>query len=172
VALAEALTQRAGLADKVSFRVGNLASLPFADGTFDLVWTQHVVMNIRDRNELYRELRRVLKPKGKLAFYDVLAADEGLQPHYPVPWAEAPEISFLLTEDETIASIEASGFELLRWNNVTEQAMVWTARQQASAAPAGLGLVVGPRLGHMVANFRRNLVESRVKLVMGIAEAR
>jgi SAM-dependent methyltransferase len=171
VAIANALAQRAGLADKASFQIGDLAALPFADATFDLVWTQHVVMNISERDGLYKELRRVLKLKGKLAFYDVLAADAGPQPFYPVPWAETPEASFLLTEDETIASVERSGFEILHWNNVTEQAMGWMARQQTGAAPVGLGLVVGARLGEMVANFRRNLVEGRVKLVMCIAEA-
>jgi sarcosine/dimethylglycine N-methyltransferase len=171
VAIANALAHRAGLAGKVSFQVGNLATLPFAHGTFDLVWTQHVAMNISDRSGLYRELRRVLKPRGKLALYDVLAADEKLPPHYPLPWAQTPETSFLLTEDETIASIESAGFELLRWNNVTEQAMAWMANQQPSAASAGLSLVVGSRLGEMVANFRHNLIEGRIRLVMSIAEA-
>jgi ubiquinone/menaquinone biosynthesis C-methylase UbiE len=36
---------------------------------FDLVWCEHVAMNIADRTGLYREFRRVLKPGGLLAFY-------------------------------------------------------------------------------------------------------
>jgi SAM-dependent methyltransferase len=172
VAIAEALAQRAGLGDKAVFQVGDLAALPFSDATFDLVWTQHVVMNISDKDRLYRELRRVLKAHGKLAFYDVLAADDSTQPFYPVPWAETPDTSFLLTEDETIASVERSGFEVIHWADVTAQAISWMVRPQAAAAPLGLGLVVGARLGDMVSNFRRNLIEDRVRLIMGIGQAR
>ena len=88
VAIARLLTDRAGLADRVAFREGDLAALPFNDARFDLVWTQHVAMNIADRAGLYRELRRVLKPGGRLAFYDPLAADGHPDVTYPVPWAQ------------------------------------------------------------------------------------
>ncbi len=44
-------------------------------------------MNIPDRERVYREFRRMLRPGGKLAFfafYDVLAADASLELHFPV----------------------------------------------------------------------------------------
>jgi hypothetical protein len=34
-------------------------------------------------------------------FYDVLATDASLELHFPVPWAENSETSFLFTQDET-----------------------------------------------------------------------
>ncbi|HMJ98635.1 MAG TPA: methyltransferase domain-containing protein, partial [Reyranella sp.] len=71
--LAEALTARAGLAGNVEFRAANALDLPFGDGEFDRVWTQHVAMNIADRPRLYREMARVVKPGGKLALYDAVA---------------------------------------------------------------------------------------------------
>jgi SAM-dependent methyltransferase len=172
VSIAQILSARSGLKDLVSFQVGDLTALPFQAGAFNLVWTQHVVMNISDRDRLYREFRRVLAPRGNLAFYDVLAADGKSPPYYPVPWSESAATSVLLTEDETIASIEAAGFELTRWNDVSEVAMGWMSQQQQSPAPLpGPGLVVGPRIGEMVVNFRKNLMEGRVKLVMGVAAA-
>jgi len=75
VAVAQLLAQRTGLNTLVSYQIGDLLALPFPDSCFDAVWTQHVVMNIPDRERVYREFRRVLKPGGKLAFYDVLATD-------------------------------------------------------------------------------------------------
>ena len=171
VAIAQALSQRSDLKFPINFQVGDLSALRFEAGAFDLVWTQHVVMNISDRDRLYREFRRVLGPRGNLAFYDVLAADDKSSPHYPMPWAETSATSTLLTEDETIASIEGAGFEIMRWNDVSQLAMGWMSQQQSSPPLPGLGLVIGPRIGEMVGNLRRNLAEGRLKLVMGVAAA-
>lgn len=182
VRVAEALAERAGLADKVRYQVGSITELPFEDGRFDLVWTQHVVMNIADRDGLHAELRRVLKPGGRLAFYDPYAPDERQPPHYPVPWAETDETTTLLTAAETLASLDRAGLRTVAWEDVSEMAMGWIARQrqqpgqveEATRIPAptlSLGLVVGARMPAMVANFGRNIMEGRVRLVMGICQA-
>lgn len=177
VRIAELLAERAGLAAKVSYHAASITELPFAPAVFDLVWTQHVVMNIPGRAALYRELRRVLKPGGRLAFYDPYAPEAGAAPHYPTPWAETASHSTLLTKAATIAALEQAGFRLRSWEDVTETAQGWLARQrQQQQAPAegrptpNLGLVVGPRMQPMVANFARNLAEGRVGLVMGICD--
>ncbi len=177
VRIAELLAKRAGLADRVSYRAGSITALPFADASFDLVWTQHVVMNIPDRDALYRELRRVLRAGGRLAFHDPIAADGGEAPHYPTPWAETADDSTLLTKDATLAALRQAGFILHAWDDVTEAAKDWIALQRQQQAPAsrrlGLtpGLVVGARMQPMVANFVRNILEGRVQLAMGICEA-
>lgn len=174
VAVARMLTSRAGLADKVAFQEGDLTRLPFEDGRFDLVWTQHVAMNVADRAGLYRELRRVQKPGGRLAFYDPLAADGHPLLVYPVPWAETAQTSSLLTADETRSVLEVAGFEVASLDDVTEQALGWAAQQRPSAQPGGLGIgtVVGPRMAEMAGNFARNLRAGRVRLGIGLARAR
>ena len=95
VAVAQLLAQRTGLSALVSYETGDLLALTFPDSGFDIVWTQHVVMNISDRERVYREFRRVLRPGGKLAFYDILAADAKPELHFPVPWAESSETGFI-----------------------------------------------------------------------------
>ena len=40
------------------FDVADALQLPFGDGSFDLVWTQHASMNIADKTQLYREMKR------------------------------------------------------------------------------------------------------------------
>src|SRR5260370_37460539 len=54
------LAKRCGLADKVDYQCADALSLPFGDGEFDLAWTQHVAMNIANRDRLYAEVHRIL----------------------------------------------------------------------------------------------------------------
>ncbi len=178
VGIAKLLAERAGLAGRVSYHDGSIAALPFPDAAFDLVWTQHVAMNIADRDGLYAELRRVLKPAGLLAFYDPYAPDHAQPPHYPTPWAETADASTLLSQAATMAALHRAGFAVTLWEDVTEQAKGWLARQQQQAAQAPAdgpklspALVVGARMQGMVANFVRNLAEGRVGLVMGVCTA-
>ncbi|HET9000685.1 MAG TPA: class I SAM-dependent methyltransferase [bacterium] len=178
VAVATLLAERAGLSGKVSYHVGSITELPFEDGGFDVVWSQHVVMNIADRAGLYRELRRVLKTGGTFAFYDPYVPDNGETPHYPVPWAESPATSTLLTKKATVAALEGAGFKVLAFDDITQIGVNWIANQQQQLRQATqrnialtTGMVVGERMREMVANFGRNLVEGRLRLVMGKCHA-
>jgi SAM-dependent methyltransferase len=109
------LTERTGQSGQVSFRTASALELPFDDGHFDVVLLQHVAMNIADRARLYREIRRVLKPGGKFATYDVVL--RGGELHYPVPWARTPDTSFLLTPDATREAVEEAGFRAVVWQD-------------------------------------------------------
>jgi SAM-dependent methyltransferase len=174
VAVATLLADRAGLSDTVSYRVGNIVELPFEDGSFDVVWSQHVVMNIPARVPLYRELRRVLKPGGTFAFYDPYLPDTGGAPLYPVPWAETASSSTLLTKQTTIAALEDAGFRMLAFDDITPIGVEWIARQQEQMRQVNaltLGTVMGERMREMAANLGRNLMEGRVRLVMGTCQA-
>jgi len=173
VAAAELLAGRAGLGDRARYEVGDLTRLPFGDGSFDLVWTQHAVMNIRDREQVYREFRRVLRPAGRLAFHDVLAGEGQPGPHFPVPWAKGVGTSYLLTEPETIQVLARAGFQPGIWKNVTAEAVAAFGQQRPPPAPGqGLATVMGPRFMGMAANLARSIREGRVRLVMGVCQQR
>ena len=130
-------------------------------------------MNVADRDALYREIRRVIRPGGRFAFYDPLAADGFPDLHYPVPWAETAATSTLLTAEATIAVLERAGLPVTAWQDVSDEALGWLGQQQQAGPPQAVdgGLVVGSRMGPMVANFARNLREGRVRLAMGICAA-
>jgi len=167
VEVAALLAQRSGLGDRLRYEVGDLATLPFKDQRFDAVFTQHVVMNIQDRAQVYRELRRVLKPAGRFVFYDVLRADGRPEPIYPVPWAETDTTSFLMTESETRTLLEEAGLMPELWRDVTSEAVAWFAQPRSpSTKGPSLATVMGPRFGQMTANLARNLAEDRLRLVM------
>ena len=165
------LTERTGQSGKVSFQIASALELPFDHGCFDVALLQHVAMNILDRARLYREIRRVLKPGGRFATYDVVSRDGEL--HFPLPWARTPETSFLLTADATRAAIEQAGFNTLVFQDDSETANAWFARVRASGPPPSpnLGVVMGRDFAQLAANLARNLAEGRIGILTAVFEA-
>jgi SAM-dependent methyltransferase len=81
VAAARELTERCGLSGKVDFRRGDALHMPFADASFDRAACLHVAMNIADKPGLLREIRRVLKPSGRLVWSEIVR--RAAPPDYP-----------------------------------------------------------------------------------------
>jgi hypothetical protein len=129
-------------------------------------------MNVADRNRLYLEMRRVLKSGGKLALQEV-AAGPGGPPHYPMPWAREPRISFLSTPEASREQLEAAGFRVLVWQDTTEPSLEAARRRaQAAGAPAALGthVILGADWRTMAKNSLRNLEERRTALFNAVLE--
>ena len=164
------LTERTGQSGCVSFQTASALALPFAAGTFDIVLLQHVAMNIRDRAQLYREVRRVLGSGGRFATFDVVSLRG--EPLYPLPWARTPATSFLLTADATREAIAAAGLRTLSWQDDTEAAKAWFAQLRSSGPPPppNLGVVMGPDFAQLAANLGRSLAESRLGILTAIFE--
>jgi ubiquinone/menaquinone biosynthesis C-methylase UbiE len=174
VALAGMLAQRTRLSDKVTYRQGDALNLPFADASFDLVWSQNAAMNIADRDRLYAEMHRVLRPAGRLALQE-MAAGAGGEPFFPTPWASNKSISFLLTPQSTRAALERIGFRVVAWQDTTEEALQQQmARAKAieteSLPPLGLHILIGEAFPTVTKNMLRNLQEERLKLFNAVLE--
>lgn len=105
------LNERTGFGDRVELRVGDITALDLADASVDHAWTQHVAMNIADRPRLYAELRRVLKPGGRFALFDVIDGGGG-ELLLPVPWATEPSHSHLVTRERLRSLLTTAGFRI------------------------------------------------------------
>lgn len=75
LALARSLAAEEGVGDRVAFDQGDAGALPYPDHAFDAVLFFESPCHFPDRQQFFREARRVLKPGGALAGEDWLAAD-------------------------------------------------------------------------------------------------
>lgn len=167
VEAATSLARRLRLDDKVDYRHGSALAMPFAESTFDVVWSQNAVMNIADRGRLYAEIRRVLRPGGRYAFSDIVRGAGGTV-EFPVPWAAGPETSFLLTADETRAALDAAGFRAILYEDQSADAIA-QYRARAKAPPSvGREIIVGPDWPVKEGNVRRAFEEGALQLLQGV----
>jgi len=167
------LTAKTGLAHLVDCRQGDATKLPFDDQAFDVVWTEHVAMNIPDKTRLYKEMHRVLKPGGTLAIYDVLAGPSG-PVLFPVPWARTPDTSFLVRPNELRELLEGAGFTVTDWSDTTEAARVWFVAlaekiRKEGFPPLGFHVLLGGDFQAMAQNQGLNLQEGRIILAQIVA---
>ncbi|MGD8329520.1 MAG: methyltransferase domain-containing protein [Acidobacteriota bacterium] len=167
VDVARMLTERVGLSDRVDFQQGSVLDLPFEDGCFDVVWTEHAQMNIADKPAFYRELFRVLKPGGKLAFHDIFAGPGG-ELRYPVPWAPDDTISHLVSIEDLRGALAAAGFSQLVWEDKTAvSAAFFQTMLQRGPAAVGLHLLMDDAKNRF-ANMVPNLAEGRICVVQAV----
>lgn len=163
------LSERCGLADKTTFEVADALHLPFEANTFDVVFLQHVAMNVEDRGALYAEIRRVLSPGGRFATYDVVLRNGGVV--YPVPWARDASTSFVRTETDTRQDLENAGFSVAVWRDDTRLATDWFKAIAENGPPSSgpnLSAIMGPDFVARTRNLARNLGENRLGVVSAI----
>ncbi|OBH74972.1 SAM-dependent methyltransferase [Mycobacterium mantenii] len=164
------LNRLVGLGDSITVTQGDVTALPFPPGAFDVVVSQHVQMNVADKARLYRETRRVLTARGRLAMWDLTIGD-GRALDFPLPWAGTPANSHLVTPEELRALVASAGFTVERWNDLTEQAAEFMRALLAQPAnPLGLHAFVSD-FGRKVGNLTAALADGRLRAIQGVAAA-
>jgi sarcosine/dimethylglycine N-methyltransferase len=164
------LNRLVGLDEHINVRQADVTELPFADATFQVVFSQHVQMNVADKARLYGETRRVLASGGRLAMWDITRGEHG-ELDYPLPWADQPALSHLVASDQLHAIVESCGFAIDHWNDLTEQA---SAMMQTLLTlppnPLGLHAFVAD-FAEKANNLTVALAHGRLRVIQGVARA-
>lgn len=119
VTAARALIAGKGLNSRIRFELVEPGALPFADASFDLVFSKDAMVHVPDKAALYAEVLRVLRPGGRFVVADWLWAP-GAE-HSPVvkAWLSAGPLKFAFTTAaEAAEAMRAAGFVDVR---ITDQ---------------------------------------------------
>jgi len=109
VAKADKVAKSMGLGN-VEFRKGFIENLPVEDNSIDVVISNCVINLVTDKEKVFKEAYRVLKPKGKLAISDRVLIDElpsEVRANLDL-WSAC--VSGAIPEVEYLSMIKAAGF--------------------------------------------------------------
>ncbi len=155
------LTGLVGLSELVSVEQGSALDMPYDDNSFDAAYMMHVGMNISDKPALFLEIRRVLRPGGVFAIYDVIKGPGDGTMQYPVPWATTADTSFLASPDEMETYLKLAGFRVESMSDRTEFAVKFFESVMTPAGtpppPIGLQLILGESARDKIKNMISNV---------------
>jgi SAM-dependent methyltransferase len=100
----------AGLANLIDIRLIEVGPLPFADQTFDVVFSKDSLIHVADKSALYAEVLRVLRPGGVFAASDWLRSVNADSLDGYNEWRSLTAHDFSMqTDSETRAEMENAG---------------------------------------------------------------
>jgi ubiquinone/menaquinone biosynthesis C-methylase UbiE len=163
--LANRLSARVGLADRVHVDPSDACATPYEASHFDAVYTMHVSMNIEDKLALYKEAYRLLKPGGRFGLYDVMQGTAPDPLAFPVPWATSAEASHLISPQGATQLLEQTGFKVEQVTDRTPYALEFFERLRAASSggppPIGLHLLMGAAFPLKLKNMVENVSAGR-----------
>ena len=173
---AKGLSELVGLQDKTEYIWSNALDLPFENGSFDVVWTQHVQMNIRHKLKFYSEIERVLSEQGTFIYYDIFKTDTG-EVKFPVPWADYASASFLGTSENMDDILERLCFKNLLVSDETDKGTrflddLFKKLKKNGPSKLGLNVLMGPSTKEKLMNILLGLKEGQIVLQSGIYKKR
>jgi ubiquinone/menaquinone biosynthesis C-methylase UbiE len=111
-----------GVSDRVAFRVGDAEALPFADQSFDAILCECSLCTFPDKRTALGEVRRVMRPGGRVAIADVLADRDRLPASLRGPLATAACVGTALSRDDLLELLASNGFRLLDTQSCSREA--------------------------------------------------
>lgn len=100
-----------GLAGRIVFEVVAPGPLPFADASFDAVFSKDALVQIPDKRAVFAEVRRVLRPEGIFVASDWLCGAGGADSPEMREFIRLEGITYnLASATQTVAALESAGF--------------------------------------------------------------
>lgn len=156
--------EAAGVSDRVTFKLVEPGPLPFADASFDMIFTKDVIVHIRDKEEFYKDILRILKTGGVLVGSDWLRGGEGHFSETADRWLDLVHLDFQLKNlEQTRAALQAAGFSSVSLNDRNAFHRGEVAKEVAQLDEKFEKLV--ERIGREQADYRLRSSRMRQKVI-------
>ena len=96
-------------AERIHFLAAQAESLPLPSHIADVVWTQHLIMNLPDLPGFLRECGRVLKPTGLLAAHEWFL-NRPVESFVPMPWASNSSLNHAVSPGKFLQILREHDF--------------------------------------------------------------
>ena len=151
--------------NKVHLQVSDGNTLPFDNSMFDGAISQHVTMNIKNRENFFTEIFRVLKKDKFFAFSEHGLGPKG-NPIFPLPWADNEDMSFLINPELTIQLLTKIGFKNISFLETSKKYMEGYQKSLKSKGTLdvpklGMHVIGGPTMFERQKNSMLSIKEKR-----------
>ena len=167
----DARIERAALADRISNQLVKPGPLPFADASFDVVFSKDSLVQIPEKAALFAEVKRVLRPGGRFIASDWLRSGAGAYSAQMLEFFRLEGIAYSMASlAESIAALRAAGFAEAEGHDRNDWYLALARRELAAMEgqlkPVMLEAIGERRTEHFLANWRQLVI------VLGSGELR
>jgi phosphoethanolamine N-methyltransferase len=162
----QARLERAGLTDRIRAVRVDGGPLPFADASFDVVFSKDSLVQIPDKPRMFAQILRVLRPGGRLIASDWLRGGSGEYSEDMLEFFRLEGIAYnMSTLAESAATLESSGFGEIEIRDRHDW-YLRLAQQELAAMEGPLNATIVGRIGahrarHFIDNWRQLVVVLR-----------
>ena len=161
---ARRLAAEAGVAERIEFKLVEPGPLPFGPEDFDAVFSKDALIHISDKQALYTDILRVLKPGGRFAASDWLKGQNADSDPAFQKFLAAVKLNFAMaTASETAEAMRKAGFEDVE----TTDRNAWYAALAAEEVEA----IEGPLREDIIRVSSREIYESWLGVRRRLAQA-
>ncbi len=128
--LARKNAEETGL-ENVEFRKGDIEDLPFGESVFDVILSNCVINLAPDKDKVFREAYRVLKPGGRLAVSDIVTKGEFSEKMRQDMDSWADCVSGAIEADKYLEKLRDAGFTDVRIVSQKGTGFVFSAEVEA-----------------------------------------
>jgi arsenite methyltransferase len=146
----------------VEFRLGEIENLPVADNHVNVIISNCVINLSPDKERVFQEAFRVLKPGGRLMVSDIVLVDELPESVKNSVAAYIGCLAGATMQDEYVKTIKAAGFKQVRIIDKTSLASDYTPKDpivQALANDSGIPRADLKKLGSSIRSVKVHAIK-------------